>query len=63
MANKKWIQQAIKHPGALTAKAKKAGAVTRSGTISSTWLKQQAKKGGKTGQQARLAMTLRKLNK
>ncbi len=56
-----WIQSAIKHPGALRATAKKAGAVTKKGTIDSDWLNQQAKKGGKIGQRARLAKTLKKL--
>lgn len=58
---KNWIQMAIKKPGALRATAKKAGAVTKKGTISSDWLEQQAKKGGKIGARARLAITLRKL--
>ena len=56
---KKWIQQAIKRPGALRAKAKRAGALKDG--ISSTWLSQQAKKKGRTGRQARLAQTLKKL--
>lgn len=65
MARKKanWIQNAIKKPGALTATAKKAGAVTKKGTIEPDWLEEQAAKGGKTGRRARLAVTLRKLAK
>lgn len=59
----KWIQKAIKNPGALTAQAKKADAVTEQGTISADWLQQKAAGGGKTGQRARLALTLRKLAK
>ena len=58
-----WIQAAIKRPGALRAKARRAGAITKQGTIDVDWLEEQAKKGGTTGRQARLAMTLRKLNR
>ena len=56
MAN--WIQKAIKKPGALrrTAKAK-AGK-----KIPAKTLNRLAKKGGKTGQRARLAKTLRKMH-
>jgi len=63
MAEKKWIQKAIKKPGSLTATAKKAGAVTKSGTIKKDWLQSKAKEGGKTGQRARLAITLGKMSK
>lgn len=66
MANKKkgnWIAGAIKNPGALRAQAKKAGAVTKKGTIDTDWLEAQAEKGGTTGKRARLALTLRKLRK
>lgn len=59
----KWIQEAIKHPGTLTTTAKKANAVTDKGTIDTAWLEEQANKKGKTGQRARLAMTLKALNK
>lgn len=54
---KKWIQQAIKKEGALrkTMKTKKGK------TIPVEKLKAAAKKGGKTGKRARLALTLRKL--
>lgn len=58
-----WIQSAIKRPGALRAKAKRAGAITERGTIDREWLEQQARKKGRTGQQARLAITLRGLPK
>ncbi len=58
---KKWIQGAIKHEGALTAAAKRAGALKKDGTIKVSWLQQQAKKGGTMGKRARLALTLRKL--
>lgn len=59
----KWIQRAIKRPGALRKQAKKAGALSKKGTIEQDWLNEQAKKGGKTGQRARLAKTLKKLGK
>lgn len=62
-SDKKWIQGAIKNPGALRAKAKKAGAITAKGTIKKSYLDEQAKKSGKTGQQARLAKTLKKMGK
>lgn len=56
---KKWIQKAIKHPGAFTAKAKKAGMSV------STYAKKVLKKGSKasatTKRQANLARTLRKM--
>lgn len=61
MAN--WIKSAIKKPGALTATAKKAGAVKSDGTISKAWLKEKAKGSGKTAQRARLAITLSKMKK
>jgi hypothetical protein len=52
---KKWIQGAIKKPGAFTKKAKAAG-------VSVSALAQKDKhKSGKTGDQARLALTLKKL--
>lgn len=57
----KWIQKAIKHPGALHATAKKAGAVKDDGTIKKDWIKKKAKGGGKTAKRARLAMTLSKM--
>jgi len=59
----KWIQEAIKRPGALREKARRAGAITKLGTIDVDWLEEQAEKGGTTGRQARLALTLRKLNR
>lgn len=54
---KNWIKGAIKHPGALTAKAKAAGESTQQ------FAKQHAGDKGTTGKQARLAMTLSKMNK
>jgi hypothetical protein len=60
MANKKkWIQDAIKKPGALRKQlGAKAGKPIPAGKLAAA-----AKKPGKLGQRARLAQTLRKLNK
>jgi len=56
---KNWIAGAIKKPGALRRALKvKAGA-----TIPAGKLKSAAKKGGKLGRQARLAVTLGKMRK
>lgn len=61
MATKKWIQKAIKHPGAFTKKAESAGKSV------SAYAKQVTKKGSKasatTKRQANLAKTLSKLRK
>jgi len=56
---KKWIQKAIKKEGSLrkTLKAKEGK------NIPVSKLEKAAKKGGKTGKRARLALTLRKLKK
>jgi len=56
---KKWIQKAIKKEGSLrkTLKAKEGK------NIPVSKLEKAAKKGGKTGKRARLALTLRKLRK
>ena len=59
MATKKWIKRAIRRPGALRAKAKRAGALKDG--IAAKWLAKATKKGGRTGRQARLAQTLKKL--
>lgn len=56
---KKWIQKAIKHPGALH---KELG-VPMGQKIPEKKLNKAAKAGGKLGQRARLAKTLRKMNK
>lgn len=56
---KNFIQSAIKHPGAL----RKELGVKKGKKIPSKKLNAAAKKGGKIGQRARLAKTLRKLNK
>lgn len=60
---KKFIQSAIKRPGALRAKAKKAGALTKKGTIKGSFIRKAAKEPGRTGRQARFAITLAKLRK
>jgi len=59
MADKKWIQKAIKKPGALRSALK----VKPGQTIPASKLKAAAKKGGKLGQRARLAQTLKKMSK
>ena len=58
-AKKKWIQKAISKPGAL----KKQLGVSADKKIPAGKLAAAAKKGGKVGQRARLAMTLSKLKK
>lgn len=60
-AKKKWIQKAI-HPAKKGALKKTLG-VKKGEKIPLEKLKAAAKKGGKTGQRARLAMTLSKLKK
>jgi len=60
---KNWIAGAIKHKGSLRKQAAREGAITRQGTISRSWLEKKAKQGGTVGRRARLAKTLRKLNK
>jgi hypothetical protein len=57
--SKKWIQKAIKHPGALS---KELG-VPEEENIPAGKLKKAAKSKGKLGQRARLAMTLKGLKK
>jgi hypothetical protein len=57
MAEKKWIQSAIKKPGAL----RKSLGVKKGEKIPAAKLKEAAKKPGKLGQRARLAMTLKKM--
>jgi hypothetical protein len=52
---KKWIQKAIKKPGALRASL----GVKKGQTISASKLNIAAKKGGKLGRRARLAKTLK----
>lgn len=55
----KWISSAIKHPGALH---KQLG-VPAGQKIPAKKLAAAAKKGGKLGQRARLAQTLKKMHK
>jgi len=59
--DKKWIQRAIKRPGAFTAKAKRAGKSV-AGMVSAV-TKNPEKYSKLTVQQANLAKTLRKINK
>ena len=65
MADKKknWIKGAVKKPGALTATAKRAGALKKDGDIKVSWLKEKAKGDGVTARRARLALTFRKMKK
>lgn len=60
---RKWIQAAIKRPGTLRKKAQAAGAVTEKGTISPEWLAKASRQKGTTGRQARLAVTLKRMNR
>jgi hypothetical protein len=59
MAHKKFIQKAIKKPGAL----RKSLGVKKGEKIPAKKLASAAKKKGKMGQRARLAITLGKLRK
>jgi hypothetical protein len=59
MAAEKWIQGAIKKPGAL----RKALGAKEGKPIPAKKLAAAAQKGGKLGQRARLAQTLKKLGK
>lgn len=56
---KKWIEGAIKKPGAL----RKTMGVKKGEKIPKKKLQAAAKKPGKTGQRARLAITLSEMNK
>jgi hypothetical protein len=56
---KKWIKGAIKKPGAL----RKTLGVKKGKKIPAKKLRAAAKKKGKTGQRARLAMTLKKMRR
>jgi hypothetical protein len=57
MAKKNWIAGAIKHPGAFSAKAAKAGASTKA------YAEKEKGASGTTGKQARLALTLMGMKK
>ena len=55
MSKKNWIQKAVKKPGAL----RKSLGVKKGQKIPAKKLNAAAKKGGKLGQRARLAKTLK----
>ena len=57
--SKNFIQKAIKKPGAL----RKSLGIKKGETITAAKLRAAAKKKGKLGQRARLALTLKKLRK
>lgn len=52
---KHWIQKAVRHPGALSRKAKRAGMSPMA------FARKHKGSGGTTGRQARLALTLSKM--
>jgi len=54
---RRWIQKAIKRPGAFTRKAKAAGMTVQS------YARKMRHAAGRTGKQARLALTLAKISK
>lgn len=53
----KWIQGAVKHPGAMTSAAK------REGVSNSAYEQQHAHSAGKAGQRARFALNMKKIRK
>jgi hypothetical protein len=53
----RWIQRAIKRPGALTEKARRAGMSPME------YARRHASDPGRTGKQARLALTLARLSR
>jgi hypothetical protein len=59
MAKKNWIEGAIKKPGQL----KRDLGIPHDQPIPAATLAKAAKRPGKVGQRARLAQTLRKMNK
>lgn len=59
MASKNWINKAINKPGAL----RKQTGTPEGKNIPVSKLRELAKEPGKTGQRARLALTLRGFNK
>jgi len=59
MAKKNWIQKAIKKPGSL----RKSLKIKKGQKIPLKKLKSAAKKGGKLGKRARLALTLKRLRR
>jgi len=56
-SDNKWIQKAVKKPGAL----RKSLGVKKGQKIPASKLNAAAKKGGKLGQRARLAKTFKKM--
>lgn len=54
---RKWIAGAIKRPGAFTRKAKAAGMTVQA------YARKMRHAAGRTGKQARLALTLKKISK
>ena len=56
-SDKKWIQKAVKKPGAL----RKSLGIKKGQKIPAKKLNAAAKKGGKLGQRARLAKTFKKM--
>jgi len=61
MAKKRWIKSAIKHPGAFTAQAKKAGKSVPA--FAASVLKKGSKASTTTKRRAALARTLGKMRK
>ena len=59
MADKKWIQKAVKKPGAL----RKSLGIKKGKKIPAKTLARDAKAGGKLGQRARLAQTFKKMRR
>lgn len=53
-----FIDEAIKHPGALRATAESEGAMTESGKIRRSWLEDKAKGDDITARRARLALAI-----
>lgn len=63
MATKKnWIKGAIKRPGALRKAAKSAGAISKDGTIKTSWLNKPTT-NKRLQKQKNLAKTLKKMKK
>jgi hypothetical protein len=65
MATKNWMKDAVKRPGALRAKAAKAGGIDKkTGKIKASFLDKAANsKNPLTRKQANLAKTFKKVNK
>ena len=59
MADKKWIQKAVKKPGAL----RKSLGIKKGKKIPAKTIARAAKAGGKLGQRARLAQTFKKMRR